>query len=182
MKKIFFIIMIMAFNHAFSQQKYFTRQGHVSFFSEAPLQKIEAHNYQVSSFLSTDGEIVFSILIKGFEFEKQKMQDDFNANYMESDKYPKATFDGKITNINQIDFKKDGAYKAEVEGKMTIHGVTKDIKCTGSLQIQGEKIITSAKFSISVKDYGIKIPTIVVQKIAEVVEVTVNLTYEPYQK
>jgi hypothetical protein len=182
MKKILFILMVISFNQAFSQQKYFTRKGHVSFFSEAPLQKIEAHNYQATSFLSTDGGIVFSILIKGFEFEKQKMQDDFNDNYMESDKYPKATFDGKITNINQIDFKKDGTYKADVEGKMTIHGVTKDIKCTGTIQVQGDKITALGKFPVSVKDYGIKIPTIVVQKIAEVVEVTANISYEPYQK
>lgn len=168
---------------ATAQEKYFTRTGHVSFSSETSMEKIEGHNYQTSSFLSpATGEVVFAVLIKSFEFEKALMQEHFNENYMESDKFPKAKFNGKILNVDKIDFKKDGKYDIEVEGDMEMHGVTKKIKTKGTLEIKGKNIITKSTFPIVLKDYNIAIPSVVKGKIAESVQVLVDLNYEPYNK
>jgi len=104
--------------------KYLTKTGKVIFTSKAPLETIEGTNKSVATLLNTDnGSVEFSIQIKSFVFDRQLLQEHFNENYMESDKIPKATFKGSITNKAAINFAKDGEYKAEVSGKMTIHGV-----------------------------------------------------------
>ena len=165
------------------QDKYFTRTGHIKFFSRAPLENIEAHNHQVSSIVDAKtGEMAFSALMKGFEFEKALMQQHFNENYVESDKYPKSTFKGKITNIDELDLKKSGEQKAIVEGELTIHGVTQKITVEGLLQKQDENIYATAVFPVKVADYNIKIPTAVINNIAEVIEVTVEIILEPYNQ
>src|SRR5689334_13278421 len=88
----------IAFASFKAEKKVFiTRSGHVWFYASTPLENIEAHNHQVSSALNTANDsIAFSALNKGFEFERALMQEHFNENYMESDKYPKSTFKGKI--------------------------------------------------------------------------------------
>lgn len=168
---------------AVAQDKYFTRTGHVSFYSETPIEKIEAHNYQVTSVLNAlSGEMDFSILIKSFEFEKALMQEHFNENYMESDQLPKATFKGKIKNFDKIDFKKNGVYPIEVEGDMTIHGVTKQITAKGTLEVKDGQIQGKAEFPVTLKDYNISVPKIAQEKISETVQVKADLKYEAYTK
>lgn len=164
-------------------QKYLTKTGHIWFVSNAPLETIEAHNRQVNVALNTqNADFIFKVLIKSFEFKNALMQQHFNENYMESDKYPEATFKGKIVNISEINFSKDGSYPAVVEGEMTIHGVTQKIKQTGVLQVKGSQIIATSVFTIALKDYNITIPTAVVKKIAEVVQIQVNVTLNPVKK
>ncbi|MCB2221015.1 MAG: YceI family protein [Bacteroidetes bacterium] len=160
-------------------QRYITKNGHIKFYSETPVETIEAHNHQVNSVLdSSTGDLVFKVLMKSFEFEKALMQEHFNENYVESDKFPNAIFKGKVLNIDEIDFATKGEYKARVEGDLTIHGVTNKIKEEGTLIIDGDQVKAKSAFIIKPADYQIKIPKTVINNIAEEIEVTVDLSLE----
>ena len=166
-----------------AQGKYFTRNGNIKFYSQAPMENIEANNRQVTSFIDTEtGDMAFSVLMKSFEFEKALMQEHFNENYVESDKYPKSTFKGTITNLDEINFKKDGVYNTKVTGDLTLHGVTKNITTNGTIEVKNGNIIAKSKFPITVADYKISIPAVVRDNIAKEVEVTVDMVYEPYKQ
>lgn len=184
MKQLLILIAIVLMGTAqLFAQKYMTRSGHVWFHSEAPLETIEAHNYQVTSIIDiASGEVVFSMLIKGFQFEKALMQEHFNEKYLHSDKYPKATYEGRITNISDLTLDKPGTYTVEMEGNLTIHGETKAVKTTATLENKDGKLLGNAKFPVAVKDYKVEIPSMVARNIAEVVDVTVDVAYEPYNK
>lgn len=178
-----FLMLILLSQIVMAQDKFFTRTGHVSFFSEAPLENIEAHNHQVTSILNiSTGEIVFSGLMKGFEFEKALMQEHFNESYAESDEFPKTTFNGKIENFDAIDLSKNGSHEVTVTGDLTIHGVTKSYSAQGSIERNGDVIKAKSKFPVNVPDHEIKIPAGKVNNIAKTVEVSVDMTYEPYSK
>ena len=167
----------------FGQVKYFTRTGHISFFSEAALENIEAHNQQGTCILNCDnGEIAISVLMKGFEFEKALMQEHFNENYVESHKFPKSTFKGKITNFDEVNLEKNGKYNVQVAGELFIHGETKKVTSEGSLEISDGTITAKTTFPVTVEDYNIKIPKTVINNIAEVVEVSVELALKPYNR
>jgi polyisoprenoid-binding protein YceI len=158
---------------------YVTRTGHISFFSKAPLEDIEAHNRQASSSINTaNGEMAFQVLIKGFEFEKALMQEHFNENYLESDKFPKATFKGKITDMKAVKFRKTGTYNVDVEGDLTIHGITKKITAPGTIVVDADGIHAKSTFKVAIKDYNIVIPSLVKDKIAELVDVNVDMVYK----
>jgi polyisoprenoid-binding protein YceI len=103
------------------------------------------------------------------------MQEHFNENYLESDKYPEATFVGKITNIKDINFTKEGTYPAAVEGKLTIHGQTQPVKQNGTLEIKNDAVTVRAKFNIILADYKISIPNTVVNNISKSIEITVEV-------
>jgi polyisoprenoid-binding protein YceI len=178
MKTIFTLLSCLLALHCFSQGKYMTRTGHISFYSNAPAEKIEANNYQVSSALTTAGDLIFQVPIKSFEFKQALMQDHFNENYLESDKFPKATFKGKVLNMEKLDLKKDGKYPIEVEGELIMHGVTKKIVSKGMLEVNGNKINATSSFPIALKDYNITIPKMAKEKLAEVVDVKADLNYE----
>jgi len=109
------------------------------------------------------------------------MQEHFNENYIESDKYPKASFKGKITNLNKIDFKKEGVYNTEVSGDMTIHDVTKPFSAKGTLEVKGGNVIASSKFLTTPQEWNIQIPSVVADKIARQIEVTIEATYTTNQ-
>ena len=165
---------------SFAQPRYVTRDGHISFFSEAPLENIEAHNHLVVSLLDIEkSEVVASLFIKDFKFDKSLMQEHFNENYLESDKFPKATFQGVLKGGHPIDVTKNGTYQVETDGKLTLHGVTKEIQLAGTLEVKDNTVYVKAKFKIAIRDYKIDVPTIVVKNIAEIVEVTVDLKYSP---
>jgi hypothetical protein len=159
-----------------SAQKHYTKNGSISFFSKTSLENISADNNQVLCILDTQtGEIQFSLLVKSFHFSKALMEEHFNEDYMESDKFPRATFKGNITDISRISsFTVDGMYTVPVEGNMTIHGVTKKVTITGTLTINGGKITASSKFFVKISDYNINIPTLVKDNIAESIEITVS--------
>ena len=142
-----------------SAQKYITKNGHIKFHSETPMETIEAHNRQVNSALDiATGDFVFKVLMKSFEFEKALMQEHFNENYVESDKYPNASFKGKVANISDIDFSQQGKYDVIVEGFLTIHGVSKPINQAGTFKVGDENINGLATFIVKPEDYKIKIP------------------------
>jgi hypothetical protein len=176
--KIISLLLLASLCQLISAQKYVIKNGHIGFFSHTPMEDIEAHNRQVvSSIDCSSGELAFALLIKSFVFKTALMQEHFNENYMESDKLPKAGFNGKIDNISKIDFKKDGTYPAEVSGDLTIHGVTKHVTTKGTIVIKGKTIATDAKIVIIPQDYDIKIPSLVENKIAKEIQVTIEMSY-----
>lgn len=180
MKKVSGILIVLLFAGLFANaQKYITKNGHIKFYSDTPIETIEAHNRQVNSALDVQsGDFVFKVLMRGFEFEKALMQEHFNENYVESHKYPDATFVGKISNLDEIDLAKDGKYDAEVVGNLTIHGVTNEIQETGTLEVKDGVIHGDAVFTVLVDDYDIKIPKAVTENIAEEIEITVDVELE----
>lgn len=160
-------------------QKYVTKTGYIRFFSTTPAEDIEGRNKQVNSALDkTTGDFVFKVLMKSFEFEKALMQEHFNENYVESDKYPDAMFKGKVANMKDVNFDKGGVYKVIVEGDLTIHGVTRKVKQEGTIEVKGDKLIAKAKFFVKPADYGIKIPKAVINNISESIEVNVDASLD----
>jgi polyisoprenoid-binding protein YceI len=183
MRKLFLILLAFGISSTLSAQKFISKDGHIWFYSYTPLEEIEAHNHQVVSILdASTGDLNFSLLMKSFEFKRALMQEHFNENYVESDKFPKATFKGKINNIASVDFKKDGVYQVEVSGDMTIHGVTKNLTTKGSIEIKAGSAIAKSKFVLIPKDFDIKIPSLVENKIAKEITVNVDITYKPSAK
>jgi polyisoprenoid-binding protein YceI len=176
-------MLLMLLSAASFGQRYITKNGHIWFHSEAPLETIEAHNRQVNAALDIKtGDMVFKVLMKSFIFEKALMQEHFNENYVESDKYPNATFQGKVTNVDDIDFGKEGSYDAEIEGKLTIHNITQDVAATGSFQVKPDVIEGNSKFSVAIANYNISIPGAVAGKIADVVDVYVDVKLQELKK
>jgi polyisoprenoid-binding protein YceI len=173
-------ILVVVSSVSFAQDKFYTKTGKVNFLSKAPLEEIEGKNKTVTAVIdSKTGGIQFQIQMKGFEFEKQLMQNHFNENYVESDKYPKSEFKGTITNNSAINYKKDGTYTAKVKGQLTIHGVTKDVETTGTLKVNGGKIDANSTFNVLISDYNIKIPAIVKEKVSDSIKITVDCDLEP---
>lgn len=177
MKKYWILILITGcFSVSGFSQAYVTKNGTISLYSKAPLENIEAVNRQVNAALMTQtGDFVFRVLIKSFNFQKAMMQEHFNENYLESDKFPEATFLGKITNIKDINFTKEGTYPATVEGKLTIHGQTQPVKQNGTLEVKNDGVTAKAKFNILLADYKISIPNTVVNNISKSIEITVEV-------
>ncbi len=170
-------MLLAATEKSAAQKVYQTKAGKVSFYSSAPLENIEAVNNQVDARFATNGQMTFMLAVKGFHFENATMQEHFNENYMESTKYPKASFLGTITNINSIHFDKDGTYEATVNGDMEIHGVKQKVSAIGTININGGKASIKCKFKIKLADYNIK-GALIGEKIAKEVEVTVECKYE----
>ena len=161
-----------------AQKIYSTKTGKISFFSNAPLEDIEAKNSEVESKLASgNGQVVFILLMKGFQFENELMQEHFNEDYLESSKFPKADFKGFVTNIKDINFSKDGTYAANVKGTLTIHGVSKEISTDGTIMVSGGKATAKTKFNISLKDFNIG-GALIGKKIADKIQITVNCQYE----
>jgi len=162
-----------------AQDKYFTKTGKISFYSVAPLEDIEAHHRSVTAILDTKtGSLQFSLLINGFEFEKALMQEDFNADYLQSDKYPKAEFKGQVTNNNAISYTKDGEYIAKVKGTLSIHGETKDTEASGKIILKEGKLLLNSTFNILLSDYKIPIAKLVMDKISNKVKIVVDASRE----
>jgi polyisoprenoid-binding protein YceI len=158
-------------------QKYVTKNGYIRFYSQSAIENIEAMNRQVNAALNTNtGDFVFKVLMRSFTFQKAMMQEHFNENYVESDKYPDGTFIGKISNIREINFSKDGIYPATVEGNLTLHGVTKPVKETGTLEVKNAMVTGKSKFNILLSDYRISIPNTLVNNISKTIEITVEVT------
>ena len=182
MKQLICLVLFTLFVQVLSSQVFFTRSGQITFLSEAPLETIEAHNSKVTSVLDTKtGNIEFAVLIKAFSFEKALMEEHFNENYMESSKYPKAVFKGRIDNIDHMDFAKQNTYEASISGTMNIHNVTREITVQGTFT-SAESINGSARFEIALADYDIQIPKVVADNISKTVDINVDLTYELLEK
>jgi polyisoprenoid-binding protein YceI len=177
MKKIILILAVALFSigNGNVSNLYLTKTGHASFFSKAPIQNIDAQNDKVGVVLnSSTNEIAFEVSIRNFEFANKKMQEDFNDNFMETEKYPDARFNGKIN--EQMDYSKDGTYQGTASGKLKIHGVEKDVTEKGTITIKSGSITINSEFNVALADYNIKIPKILWDKIAENILVKVDAT------
>ncbi|BAX81763.1 YceI family protein [Labilibaculum antarcticum] len=186
MKKVKFLVSMSAIVltlFAFSPPvgKLVSSKTHVKFFSHTGVEDIQANNYtSISTIAPSTGDVVFSVPMQSFEFEKALMQKHFNSKkFLETKAFPKAKLKGKITNLAQINFEKDGMYLANFEGNLTIKGVTKPIKEKGNITVKGNQIEVQSTFNITLADYGI---TFVKGKpasnIAKTVEITVHAEYQ----
>lgn len=179
MTKIFTLITAAAIftSLAFTKaegSKWFTKTGKVTFFSSTPVEDIKAVNNQmILAFDDATGQISTRVTIKSFLFKKKLMQEHFNENYMESDKFPYATYKGFIKNMKNIDLTKDSIYKVTTSGNLTIHGVTKKVTTTGTITSKSGKATIDASFDVLLKDYNIEKPSVVALKIAD--KINVNL-------
>lgn len=148
--------------------------GKVGFKSNAPLEVIQAKSNKLRGAIDTAKQtFAWTVEIKTFEgFNSPLQREHFNENYMESKKYPKASFSGKI--IESVDFQKEGTYSVRAKGKLNIHGVEQERIIKSRLEIKGKMIRVQAEFTVPLTDHNITIPKVVYQKIAEEIAVTVD--------
>jgi len=181
MKRIVVLILTLLgyFSKVDAQDTFYTKGGKISFYSKSKVEDIEATNSGVTCVMDKkSGLIQFSVLMKGFEFEKALMQEHFNENYVESDKYPKSTFKGQVTNNSEINYSVDGSYPAKVKGSLFIHGETKEVETNGTIEIKNGKILVKAEFPVLLSDYKISIPSVVKENLSNSIRITVNCTLE----
>jgi len=162
-----------------AQNKLMCRNGSLSFNCSTPGNEITAINNQVVASLDkSTGDFAVEALIKSFQFKVTLLQEHFNENYMESDKFPKTGFKGKITNLSEIKFDKDGTYKTTVSGQLTIHNKTNNVSTTGTTTVKGKIITCHATFTVKPKDYLIVIPALVENKVAKETTITVDVSFQ----
>lgn len=179
MKKYFLLLVAAVVSASSFAQKYYTKNGNVSFFSTTSMEDIKADNNQVMSVLNAQtGELQFSVIVKSFHFKKALMEEHFNETYLESDKFPKSTFKGSVTDISNVNFTKDGNYPVTVSGDLTIHGVTQKVTTPGTISVQDGKIKGNAVFKAALVDYNITVPKVVEKNISKTIEITVNCLYD----
>ena len=171
------LLSILCFCVSAGAQKYKSASGTVSFSSDAPIEKIAATNSSISALMDlSSGEVACSVRIMGFEFKKSLMKEHFNEKYMESDRFPNATFQGTITGYRPD---LSGAQQLMGKGQLTIHGHTQMIEIAASFEVGSREILMAATFIVKLEDYKIRIPKLLWKNIAEEVEVRVNLVFKP---
>jgi len=186
MKKIisslFLAVAILTFSEAVqAQDRYVSSKTHIKFFSTTPVEDIEANNYaSVSTIDPSTGDVVFSVPIQSFEFEKAMMQEHFNnEHFLESSVYPKSKFKASILNLDEIDFTKNGEYQAKIQGQMTIKDKTNSLKESGTITVENQTLTVNAVFDLVLADYGITFSDsdMVASKIGKSVEITIIAEY-----
>ena len=169
--KNFFLILLLIGALQSNAQMYLTKTGKITFTSKTPLETIEGVNKSVGSLLDIkSGRLEFIVQIKSFVFDRQLLQEHFNENYMESEKFPFATFIGKVNET--IDYTKDGVYQVTMTGKLSMHGVEQERTIKGTITVSKGEIILDSKFEVKVADHKIKVPSLYIEKIAEIIQVT----------
>ncbi|KIA85544.1 YceI family protein [Flavobacterium sp. AED] len=180
MKKIAFFGLLVFVGNVMFSQKVMTRTGEIKFEASMPaFEEIAAKNNTVSCILDeSTGDFVALALVKAFKFKAPLMEEHFNENYIESSKFPKSTFKGKILNF---DASKLSAAKTvyDLEGDLTLHGVTKKIKTKITLVGTADKVNVTSNFLVKPQDYNIEIPSLVKNKIAENVKIAINFILQP---
>jgi polyisoprenoid-binding protein YceI len=184
MKKIIVIIASVVFAlTAKAQDVVSTAAGTISFFSATSMENIDAtSNQAIAAMNIKTKKIFFKVKNTSFTFKSSLMQEHFNENYIESEKFPYSQFSGEIVDGADKDFSKDGVYEVTVKGKMNIHGVEKEYTTKGTITVKDGKVRAQAKFKIKIADHQIKVPSLVGANIAEDVEVTIDATMEPAKK
>jgi polyisoprenoid-binding protein YceI len=177
MKKTISFLLLCLLSVSGFAQKFTTEKSFVSFYSHATIEDITAENKKsVGIFNAETSEIVFSIPIADFKFAKSLMQEHFNEKYMHTDKFPKASFKGKISGFDPAG---NGVQQAKAIGKLNIHGVEKDVEIPGTIEKSGDKLLLKSKFIVKLEDYNIDRPQLLWQNIAEQVEVTIDFVFKP---
>jgi polyisoprenoid-binding protein YceI len=164
------------------QQRYTTASGQTTFFSSAPLEDIEALNSRVAAIFDlASGQLAFSMYMRDFQFKNSLMQEHFNENYAESEKYPRARFTGKLVTLPTEGQLRAGPQPVYVQGFLTIHNVKRKVRVPGTLQLRGTDLVVTSKFNVAPADYKIKIPALVRNNIAKSIDVSIILTCQPGQ-
>ena len=177
MKLLTFLFLSLISFATVAQQRYFAEKSTIVFFSDGVVEDISAENSKVTSIYDAlKGDIAFLMSMKDFQFEKKLMQVHFNEKYVESEKYPKSSFQGKIVGFDPAT---SGVQRVKALGKLSIHGITRDVEMPGTIEMKGSQIFVKSKFIVKLQDYNIKVPQIVWQNIAQQVEVSVDLIYRP---
>ncbi len=170
---IIILVLALTMTGDLHAQKIFgTRNGKISFASPTD-DDVKAVNNEVTSRMSDNGQITFSLLIKGFRFKYAEMQDHFNDQYLESTKFPRADFKGMITNLADVNFSKDGSYKVVVKGDLLMHGVTKNLTVNGTVEIKSGKPSVKASFVAVMKDFKID-----ASSVTDKVTIEINCQYQ----
>jgi polyisoprenoid-binding protein YceI len=175
-KSTLVLALVFAAGATFAQKKMTTTSAAINFDATTSIDALpKADNKTVVASLDPKtGAVAFEAAIKSFTFSNPKIQEHFNgAGWMDSDKFPKATFKGKITNLGDVKFKTDGTYSAKVEGELTLHGETKPVSTTASIVVSGKTITTTSDFSVSLADYKVDGPAIGAGKVAKDPKITV---------
>lgn len=160
--------------------RYTATNGQITFFSSAPLEDIEALNGRVAAvFELATNQLAFSLLMREFQFRNTLMQEHFNENYAESEKYPRARFTGKLLAVPDEGQLRNGPQPVLVEGALSIHGVTRKVQVPGTLQLRDNDLVVTAKFAVAPADYKIKIPALVRNNIAKSIDLSLTLTCQP---
>lgn len=177
-KLILFAIVLIS--QSIAAQKYFTRTGTTKFkASVEAFEPVKAVNKSTTAILVLDsGDIASQLFVSAFKFKVALMQEHFNENYMDSDKYPKATFRGKLQDFNINDLNDEKEYT--LKGTLTIRGIKKEIETKAKIKMTDGKISLASSFFVKPQDFEIKIPNIVRKKIAESINITLN--YELVEK
>jgi polyisoprenoid-binding protein YceI len=177
MKKVFLgLVAMLLIVGSVSAQKFYSKDGNVAFDANSPLEKIEGKTNKGTLVIdAAANKIESAVQIKGFHFKSALMEEHFNENYMESGKFPKATFAGTYTGFTAANLKKDGSYPVVVKGSLTMHGVTKPVEAKGTLVVKGGIVNNAtAAFKVMMADYGIAIPSAVKDKIAKEAKIELN--------
>lgn len=163
-------------------QQYIDKEGIIEIFSQTKLFTIEAINKKAGSIINFEtGDIAASTLVRSFKFHEALVEDHFNENYMDSEKFPKAMFKGKVTNISTVDLKKDGEYKITIKGDLTIHGQTHSVEVPGTILIKNSKVIGKTEFIVSLAAYNIKIEDAYKSHIKDEIKLSVTFDYKVKQ-
>ncbi len=176
MKQVLFslALMLLSILPIFGQ-KYMTKTGAITFNSSTTVEKIEAINRGTVCVIdAATGKMEFSVLMKGFHFEKPLMEEHFNEDYVESSKYPKSTFKGSIQDPSKVNWGIDGTYNVVVTGNLTMKDKTNAVSAPGTIIIKGGKVVVSSTFKVKPADYKVEIPKAVKANISETVTIKVN--------
>lgn len=181
MKKFFLFILLSGYVNTSFSQVFIAKSCDITFFSASTVENITATNTDAKPFLNTsNGNVQIKIGMRLFKFAKPLMEEHFNENYVETEKYPYAIFKGKINET--VDYKKEGEYSVTVTGILSLHGVDKEQTISGKLIIKGNQIIISGAFKINIPAYNITIPSLYKDIIPEETDVKINATLEPFKK
>jgi len=159
MKKNLFLLMLFTVSMMLGQStdKLVSQKTHFKFFSHTVAEDIEAHNYKaVGTLLPDTGDIVFSVPMQSFEFEKAKMQQHYNSpKFLDTKQFPKSKLKAKITNLEAVNFSENGNYEVIIAGDLSIHGVTNNIEEKATITVKDGQISLSSTFTLTLADYGI---------------------------
>lgn len=163
MKKVLLLAFFTLAQQVIAQQ-YLTREATLSFDAGSPLEDIYAVSESASAvYDAASGKLGVQVLMTSFQFKRALMQEHFNENYVESEKFPKAQFTGTYEGGQAV-------------GQLTIHGQTKDIAVPCELLEADGGLLLQAEFPVTIEDFGVSIPGAVSDKIAKEAKVTVRAT------
>jgi polyisoprenoid-binding protein YceI len=168
---------------AVGQEKWFTRTGQLSFYSSTPVEDIEGISNDAGCVLDAGSKrIQLTVGMKSFVFEKALMQEHFNENYVESHKFPNATFKGELPEFPTSDFENQKAFETIVTGVLELHGVSKEITTKAKFAYLDNQWVAKATFKVKPQDFDIEIPAVVADKIADTIEVRIKTELKPLKR